>query len=81
MIKLWIKHKLCEICIDKIFDGIFTNFVLPKIIPQFSVVVGDKEITISDGKHEMTKKYDSSHEAIEIIYTFIEKYYSKLMLK
>lgn len=35
MIKLALKHFIYEACIDRIFDGIYNNFIFPKIAERF----------------------------------------------
>ncbi len=80
---IWLKHQIFEVCIDTIFSGIYKNFVLPKIIPQISISIGDRTVTISDGKHSMSEEIGvvastGDGGAAELVLKFLKVYHPKV---
>lgn len=85
MIKIWIKHKILEYCIEVFFREFYKNFIFPQIIPAMYLTFDADSITVQDDKHSMSLEIEglrsSPHNQDEItnlVMSFLKKHHNKI---
>jgi len=86
MLKIWLKHKIFEYCIDIFFREFFRNFIFPQITPNIYLTIENNIIIVEDDKNnKLSRKllwtpinsFLYMDEITKTIMDFLKKYHKK----